>query len=128
MNGLQIKGTIKSPTFDFNYEKGELEIKGRSHPEDVLTVYEPALRWVEDYSKNPKQLTTANFSLEYYNTSSSKVILEIFRQLKKLQDAGNSVIVKWHYAEADDDLREAGEMLNDLVNIPFELVVIKENI
>ena len=51
MNDLQIKGTIKSPTFDFNYEKEELNIKGRSHPEDVITVYKPALQWLEEYSK-----------------------------------------------------------------------------
>jgi len=126
MNDLQIKGTIKSPTFDFNYEKGELNIKGRSHPEDVLTVYKPVLQWLEEYSKNPKPITTVNITLEYFNTSSSKVILEIFRQLKKLQDAGNSVIVKWYYAESDHELRDDGEMFSDMVKLPIELVVLKE--
>ena len=128
MNDLKIKGTIKSPTFDFNYEKGELNITGRSHPEDVNTVYEPALRWLEEYSKNPKPITTANFILEYYNTSSSKIILEIFRQLKALQDAGNNVVVNWHYVEADEDLRDDGVMLGEIVKLPIELVVIKESI
>ena len=128
MNVLKIKGTVKSPTFDFNYEKGNLDIKERSHPEDAITVYEPALRWLEEYSQNPKPITTVNFTLEYFNTSSSKVILEIFRQLKKLQEEGNNVIVKWHYAEVDDDLRNDGKMLSEIVEISIELVELKENI
>jgi|ERR1035437_8894522 hypothetical protein len=126
MENLYIKGTIKSPTFDFNYEKGELNITGRSHPEDVNTVYKPALRWLEKYIKNPKPITTVNFILEYYNTSSSKIILEIFRELKAFQDTGNNVIVNWHYAEADEDLRDDGEMFSDMVKLPIELVVLKE--
>jgi len=126
MKDLHIKGTGNSPTFDFNYEKGELEIKGRSYPENAFGIYEPALQWLEEYTKNPKTLTTMNFSLEYFNTSSSKVILEIFTRLKILHTGGNTIIVKWHYEEVDSKLREEGEIFGELVKFPIEFVVLKE--
>ena len=126
MENLQIKGTIKSPTLDFNYENGVLAISGRSHPEHAINIYEPALQWLDEYAKNPKSQTTVNVSLEYFNTSSSKVIFDIFRRLEKLHAGGNNIIVKWHYEEDDDDLREEGEMFSELVKVPIELVSVKE--
>lgn len=126
MENLHIKGTIKSPTLDFNYEKGVLDISGRSHPEHAINIYEPALQWLDEYAKNPRPDTTVNVSLEYFNTSSSKVIFDIFRRLEKLHAAGNKIVVKWHYEEDDDDLKEEGEMFSELVKVPIELVSVKE--
>ena len=126
MENLHIKGTIKSPTLEFDFDNGVLAISGRSHPEHAINIYEPALQWLDEYSKNPKPLTIVNVSLEYFNTSSSKVIFDIFRRLEKLHAAGNKVLVKWHYEEDDDDLREEGEMFSELVKVPIELVSVKE--
>ncbi len=46
--------------------------------------------------------------------------------LTKLHAGGNNIIVKWHYEEDDDDLREEGEMFSELVKVPIELVSVKE--
>ena len=126
MENLHIKGTIKSPTLDFNYENGVLDISGRSHPEHAINIYEPALQWLDEYAKNPKSETTVNVSLEYFNTSSSKVIFDIFRRLEKLHAGGSKVVVKWHYEEDDDDLKDEGEMFSELVKVPLELIPVKE--
>ncbi len=126
MENLHIKGTIKSPTLDFSYEKGVLDISGRSHPEHAINIYEPALQWLDEYAKNPKSETTVNVSLEYFNTSSSKVIFDIFRRLEKLHAGGSKVVVKWHYEEDDDDLKDEGEMFSELVKVPIELIPVKE--
>lgn len=126
MENLQIKGTIKSPTLIFNFEEGVLNISGRSHPEHAINIYEPALLWLDEYAKNPKPQTTVNVSLEYFNTSSSKVIFDIFRRLEKIHIAGNKINVKWYYEQDDDDLREEGEMFSELVKVPLELVSVKE--
>ncbi len=126
MENLHIKGNIKSPTLEFNFEKGVLDIYGRSHPEHAINIYEPALHWLDEYSKNPKPETTVNVSLEYFNTSSSKVIFDIFKRLEKLHASGNKVTVKWHYEEDDDDLREEGEMFSELIKVPVELIAVKE--
>lgn len=126
MENLHIKGTIKSPTLDFNYEKGVLDISGRSHPEHAISVYESALQWLDDYAKAPKTETTVSVSLEYFNTSSSKVIFDIFRRLEKIHASGSKIKVKWYYEEDDDDLREEGEMFSELVKIPIELISVKE--
>lgn len=126
MENLYIKGTLKSPTLNFNYQRGLLDISGRSHPEHAITIYEPALHWLDEYTQKPQAQTTVNVSLEYFNTSSSKVIFDIFRRLEKLHAAGNKVVVKWHYEEDDEDMKDEGRMFSELVKIPIELVPVKE--
>lgn len=126
MENLIIEGTLKSPTLDFNYEKGELSISGRSLPENAIGTYEPAFEWLEKYLKNPKPKTTVKVSLEYFNTSSSKLILELFKKFEELHKSGNEVVVKWYYEEDDIDLKEEGETFQELINVPIELESIKE--
>jgi len=65
--------------------------------------------------------------LEYFNTSSSKIILEILKQLKTLHVGSNIVIIKWHYEEVDTKLREEGEIFSELVKFSIEFVVLNES-
>ena len=126
MENLLIEGDVKSPTLDFNAKTGVLVISGRSLPEHPLNVYEPAFAWLEDYKKSPQKETTVSVSLEYFNTSSSKVILDIFKKLEELHNGGNTVKVLWHYEEDDFDLKEEGETYGELLNMPVEMIGIEE--
>ncbi len=126
MENLSIEGSFKSPTLNFNYSKGEIEIKGRSLPENAIDVYDPAFKWLEDYKKKPQAKTVINVSLEYFNTSSSKLIFELFRKFEELKAAGNDVVVKWYYENDDIDLKEEGETFAELIKVPVELIGVEE--
>ncbi len=56
------------------------------------------------------------FKLEYFNTASSKLILDV---LSNLEDIEGMTIV-WYYHEDDEDMQEAGEEFSELVELPFE--------
>ena len=128
MEKISIKATSKTPKVDFNSDSGVLEITGRSIPENSVDFYKPILEWLDDYAKiaqNNKQ-TVFKFQLEYFNTSSSKCILDIFRKLEKLYTDEVNIAIKWFYEEDDEDMYESGEDFREIMDIPVELVEIKE--
>ena len=84
MENLSLEGTPKTPTVNFNKETGILEIKGRSIPENSIEFYKPLLDWIGDYGGSAKPETQINIKLEYFNTSSSKCILDVFKKLESV--------------------------------------------
>ena len=122
MDKLKIDGTEDSPQVNLDLEENILELSGRSLPEDVNTFYEPVLSWIEEYSKNPLENTVFNFKLTYFNTASSKVILDILTQFEEMIEEGHQVLVRWHFPDEDEDMQEAGEEYADMVDVPFEMV------
>lgn len=123
MNIINIKGTDDTPNVILDKEKGLLEISGRSLPEDVNMFYEQILDWIDEYAENPNDRTEFNFKLEYFNTASSKVILDILLKFEEIVEKGKEVVIKWHYHEDEEDMLEAGEEYADIVEIPFDYVV-----
>jgi hypothetical protein len=122
MEILKIEGTEDSPQIVLDKESNILEITGRSLPEDVNTFYEPMMSWIEEYAKVPLDVTVFNFKLTYFNTASSKIILDILTQFEEMIEEGHEVMVRWHYLEEDEDMMEAGEEYSEMVDVPFEMV------
>ncbi|MFP4022966.1 MAG: DUF1987 domain-containing protein [Thiohalospira sp.] len=122
MESITVEGTPKTPTVNFNAETGIIEIKGRSIPENSIEFYRPLVEWLEEYAKNPQKLTTVNIQLEYFNTSSSKCILDVFKKLETIKKARNEVIINWYYEEDDEDMLEAGEDYESIIRIPFKMI------
>jgi len=126
MENLVIEGSPKTPTINFSPENGKLLIKGRSIPENSIEFYKPLVDALENYSGNPKDATNVDIVLEYFNTSSSKCILDVFKKLEKINSESNGVVINWHYEEDDEDMLEAGEDYQAIINIPFKMVEIEE--
>lgn len=123
MEVINIKGTEDTPSVTLDKEKGIFEIAGRSLPEDVSMFYEPILKWIDEYAQAPNSETVVTFKLEYFNTASSKVLLDVLLKFEEIMDNGNNVSVKWNYREDEDDMLEAGEEYADIVSIPFDYVI-----
>lgn len=60
--------------------------------------------------------------MEYFNTSSSKCLYDILKEIKYLSDQGKEVNVRWYYEQDDEDMMEAGEDYSDLLDLPFVFV------
>ena len=125
MEILNMKGNWKSPSISFNPD-GNLQIWGRSLPENAIDVYNPIFNWLDNYKKNPAKITSVIFKLEYFNTTSSKLIYEIFKRFEEIKNNGNDIHVKWHYEADDPDLKEEGNTLNKIINIDIELIEVEE--
>jgi hypothetical protein len=122
METIKIQGTEDTPKIILDAENEIMEISGRSLPEDVSSFYEPVLNWLTEYAENPKKKTIFNFKLTYFNTASSKLLLDILMKLEEMHEKGQDVLIKWHFPEDDEDMAEAGEEYADIVDVPFEQI------
>jgi len=120
---LIIQGTHKTPTVKLHADTGQLEISGKSIPENSIGFYQPLLSWMDNYIAQPAPKTEMKILLEYFNTSSSKCLLDLLRKLEVLKKSGKSdVVVLWHYEVDDEDMMEAGQDYDSLVDLPFQLI------
>ena len=126
MEPIYIEGTTKTPTIKFDAQSGIIEIKGRSIPENSIEFYKPIVDWLNAYGKEAKDITQVNIQLEYFNTSSSKCILDIFKKLETIHKGNNEVIINWYYEEDDEDMLEAGEDYESIIRVPFKMIEIVE--
>jgi hypothetical protein len=124
MEELVIQSTSLTPGIKFDAVLGQFELKGRSIPENSLEFYQPVYEWLDAYLESPKEKTVVNVQFDYFNTSSSKCILDILKRIDKLDDMGKDVLIKWFYDENDEDMMEAGEDYSDLLEAPFEIIVL----
>jgi hypothetical protein len=130
MNDLIIPGTDFTPTINFLIDQGTLEISGVSRPEDVAGFYETPLQWLVDfeeallrseykYGLNDLRLS---FKLSYFNSSSSKYMIMILRQIKSLVEKDIPVSIEWYFEEGDDKMMEDGEDLAEAVDLEFSYI------
>jgi hypothetical protein len=122
METIKIQGTEDTPKIILDAENEIMEISGRSLPEDVSSFYEPVINWLNEYAEKPNKKTVLNFKLTYFNTASSKLLLDILMKLEEMHEKGYDVLIRWHYPEDDEDMEEAGEEYADIVDVPFEQV------
>lgn len=126
MDNINIEGTAKTPQVEFDGGNGKLLIKGRSIPENSIEFYKPLIDWIDAYAGSVDGNTEVNIQLEYFNTSSSKCILDVFKRLEQIKNAGKGVTVKWHYEVDDEDMLEAGEDYQAIIDLPFQMIEIEE--
>ncbi|EJO78166.1 PF09345 domain protein [Leptospira interrogans serovar Pomona str. Kennewicki LC82-25] len=120
MESLHIQQTKTSPEVILDTEQGFVEIIGKSYPENAIAFYKPVFDWL-NAAMNSKSKIQVKFQLDYFNTSSSKVIMDILDSLQKYHDQNGKVKVLWLYKEDDDDMQETGEEFSSDLSLPFEL-------
>ncbi len=124
MEILRIQATDETPMIILDPFENLFEFSGKSLPEDVTSFYSPVLSWLEVYDKKPLPKTVVDFKLSYFNTASSKLILDIFFKLESIHQSGSEILIRWHYEKEDEDMKEAGEEYSDLLEVPFVLETI----
>ncbi len=108
-------GTYYIPTVDLNADTGICKISGESYLEDTSSFYEPIIDWFDKYCSKVNKPLTVIFDLDYYNTSSSKCIVDILVILKKYSDSGLKIDVNWYYNADYEDFEEEIEEVEDFI-------------
>lgn len=126
MADLKLEGSPKTPTIEFNSGTGNLLIRGRSIPENSIEFYKSLIEALESYKDNSQANTKVDIQLEYFNTSSSKCILDVFKKLEAINSGNSEVVINWYYEEDDEDMLEAGEDYQAIINIPFKMIEVEE--
>ena len=121
MHNLIKSKVKKTPLLVLDQKAGLIELKGSSIMEDTRTFYDPMMEWVYEYVKHPKD-TTVNIDLEYFNTSSAKILLIFIKSLSRIQQSGHKLKVNWFYAEDDEDIRDSGHNFSIISKVKFHFI------
>ncbi len=128
MELYKVSATDETPKVTLNPDTGILELEGKSLPENVSVFYDPIMAWLNEYSASPATKTLLEMKLKYFNTASSKILLDMLMKLEEIKTNGHEVVVNWHYNENDEDMEEAGDEYSDIVeDLPFEFLPYKQD-
>ncbi len=122
MEAKRLAGTDDSPEVILDKDANEFKFLGKSLPEDVKEFYNPIHQWIEEYVADPNDETVVEFNMEYFNSASSKQILDILEKFAGIAESGKKVSIKWHFMSDDEDMEDAGESYADIVDVPFEMI------
>lgn len=119
MKDILLEGTAKTPEVKFSIDPISMSLSGRSIPENSIEFYKPLLDWVDQSIQSHDEEVCISVKLEYFNTSSSKCLMDLFKRIEK---AAPTASVDWYYEEEDEDMLEAGEDYDAIIDIPFRLI------
>lgn len=103
-------------------EPGRIFIMGRSIPENPGEFFRPVYDWISMYSKEFTGESRIDLGFEYINTSSTKWIYTILKELSEMKDLAQNAKLTWYYENGDDDMCELGFILRSYVDCPFLVV------
>lgn len=121
MDRLLFEGTKMTPSIILDKDAGEFFISGTSRPENPMEFYKPMFEWLEAHFSSNTSKTILKVQLDYFNTSTSKILLDLFELFEAKAEDGQDVHVIWYFEEDDEEMQEAGEELLDLVSISYEV-------
>lgn len=126
MEKLELKGSPKTPDIMLDADLGQMKIAGRSIPENPIEFFSPIYDWIDNYCASPCYETILEVRLEYFNTSSSKCLLDIFKKFERINGKRSHVRVNWYFERYDDDMAEAGEDYEAIVDLPFSMIEVEQ--
>ena len=121
MERVVIESAKKTPHIILDPD-GLIKMSGRSIHEDPAKFFDPLVDWIQDYCNNPKEVTTVEIQLEYFNSGSAKYILSILQILTSLTARDLKLVINWFYEEGDDDILERGEYYASILDINFNFI------
>lgn len=118
------KGTYFIPYVNFSANTGLCEINGESYLENTFAFYQPLMDWIKEYSSAQKPITI-NFGLTYFNTASSRSILDLLVVLKECGENGSIVTVNWAVKPWDEEMQQEVEDFSLEAELPIKIIQIR---
>lgn len=128
MSNMHIDATERSPEILFDFTNNVFSIRGESYPEDVNEFYGRPIGALEDHLARLNGSTAISVNLEfvYFNSSTAKILMNLFELLDTTASQGNPVLITWTYENGDDNMEELGEEFGeDLEYASFTMNMVK---
>lgn len=114
MKDLIIEATLDTPRVEFNVQEGTLKISGICTPANPRNFFEIIMEKLTEFQTLNKALVIEVF-LEYFNSGSSKALLNLFSGSAKAQ---KKATIRWIFE--DEELKESGVILEEIAGLKFE--------
>jgi len=121
---LEKEKTTSTPYILIDEAKGYMKMGGKSFPEKAGEFFSDVSAWLDAYLATDFGKFVFDFQMEYYNSSTLKVMLDMMLKMDKHSVGSNKIVINWISAEDDDIAIESGEDIKeDMVNLEFNLVI-----
>jgi len=112
------------PEILFDADKGICDLSGESYMEETYKFYLPLIEWIHKYFIDHQTLVF-NFKFIYFNTSTSRIIIDLLVMIKEYISKGNQITVNWYYNEDDPDMKD--EIQDFIEETGINIIIIKIN-
>lgn len=119
---LFIKQTKETPRVLLDANRNIIDIKGLAISSSENKIFNQIHSWINNNSEYLKRGINVNVAFEYFNTYCSKAILDLFKTVEGYSKSTGNVKVNWIHEGDDEDLIEAGEDYQAIVDVPFNIV------
>jgi hypothetical protein len=120
MTDFLIDKTTTTPSVTARTSDGFVQIAGDSYPENSVEFYQPIFGWLREFMETQKRPLVVHFRMPYFNTSSSKCLLDMLDMLQSYHYAtAGAVEVTWWYDHEDEDMLESGKELGEDLDLKF---------
>jgi len=106
--------------------KGIIKLTGRLIPENAEDFFKPIEEWINEYFKNPADITTVEIRLEYINSTGTAYLLNLIHKITyiHLQKNTKKFKINWYYNDEDEDMLEKGRFFSLDLGLPFNYIKI----
>jgi hypothetical protein len=88
MEILNIEATKSTPCVVLDSKNHIHSFSGESYPENTSEFYSPIFEWLEEYLASLDSMATFNFEMVYFNSSTSKILMDIFDMFEESSEGG----------------------------------------
>ena len=121
METLHLPATSNTPEVSFDFTQGHLTLRGESYPESAAAFYGEILAKTSQWLDGLQDARVhVDVQLNYFNSSSTKMLFSLFDRLNQAAEEGNTVVLDWHHDVDDETILEFGlELAEDFPAIEF---------
>ena len=120
---LEKEKTTSTPYLLLDEENGYMKLEGRCFHDSISSFFMEINIWLDKYLTTDFGVFTFDNAITYFNSSTTKLLLNLLMKMDRHATADNKIIVNWIMSEENDIMIECGEDFREEVhNIEFNMV------
>ena len=120
---IELPLTESTPYVLIDEDKGHMMFKGECYSENTIEFFKNITDWLARFLESNFTELTFDCELEYFNSSSSKLLYNMLIAMDKCAAKGKRIIVNWYADSGNDVIIEYGEDFEEeLSNLEFNLI------
>ena len=121
---LELPLTESTPYVLIDEEAGYIRFKGECYAENTIEFFKKTTDWLTGYLASDFKSLIFDVELEYFNSSSSKLLYNMLKSMDTRAQHGKDVTINWYVVDGNDIILESGEDFKDeLTNLNFNIIV-----
>ncbi|MDR1754905.1 MAG: DUF1987 domain-containing protein [Eubacterium sp.] len=121
---LEKQKTGSTPYVYIDGDKGYIKLAGESFHENVIDFFREVNDWLDKYLKSDFSALTFDCAMEYFNSSTAKLLFNMLLNMDEYSIDGKKVTVNWITTVDNDIIIECGEDFEEeMNNLEFNMII-----